>query len=187
MRPSGRLWCADTGTATRRRRDRDAAVHEAVNCRLSDPFLKLIWRSGVSVGEPSDVGGLFAGHHGILALTDGTLSGLESCWTLHRGVRDEWQNIRADSTVFGDVCYMSKVQGGNLLNVQSRGMRHEIPTVFERFGRGEDVDAGLGECTFGGAVKGDAEAGSLDWLGQGVLFSVGCLSGGAVHKGQHVE
>ena len=64
-----------------------------------------------------------------------------------------------------------KPAGGDLLYVQSRGVRHGSAEVLARLGRGEDVDAG--EYTFRTSTQIETAAPQLDWLNKGVFISVG--------------
>ena len=117
-----------------------------MNGRLPDPRLDLIYRLEATVGDPQDVGEISAGHRRIVPLTGGTFSGPELRGTLLPGASADWQIILPDGTTLGDVRYTLETERGDLLYVQSRGVRHGSPEVLERLGRGEDVDAG--EYTF---------------------------------------
>ena len=142
-----------------------------MNSRLPDPRLNLIYRLEATVGDPQDLGEISVGHRRIVPLTGGTFSGPELRGTLLPGASADWQIILPDGTALGDVRYTLETERGDLLYVQSHGVRHGSPEVLERLGRGEDVDAG--EYTFRGAVKIETGADSLDWLNKGIFISVG--------------
>ena len=74
--------------------------------------------------------------------------------------------------------YTLKTEQGDLLYVQSQGVRHGRPEVLERLGRGEDVDAS--EYTFRTSATIQTGAGSLDWLNKGIFISVGGRQPGGV-------
>ena len=76
-----------------------------------------------------------------------------------------------DGTAFGDIRYTLRTDAGELLYVQSRGVRHGSAEVLARLRRGEDVDAS--EYTFRTSTKIEAAASQLDWLNKGVFISVG--------------
>ena len=114
---------------------------KVVNSRLPDPRLNLIYRLEAAVGDPQDLGEISAGHRRIVPLTGGTFSGPELRGTLLPGASADWQIILSDGTALGDVRYTLETERGDLLYVQSRGVRHGSPDVLERLGRGEDVDA----------------------------------------------
>ena len=106
-----------------------------VNRRLPDPHLNLIYRVEATVGDPQDLGEISAGHRRIVPLTGGTFSGPELRGRLLPGASADWQIILSDGTALGDVRYTLDTERGDLLHVQSRGVRHGSPDVLERLGR----------------------------------------------------
>ena len=64
----------------------------------------------------------------------------------------------------------SRTDRGELLYVQSWGIRHGSAEVLARLGRGEEVDAS--EYTFRTATRIETAAPELDWLNKGVFISV---------------
>ena len=149
-----------------------------MNSRLPDPRLNLIYRLEATVGDPQDVGEISAGHRRIVPLTGGTFSGPELRGILLPGASADWQIILPDGTTLGDVRYTLKTEHGDLLYVQSQGVRHGPPEVLERLGRGEDVDAS--EYTFRTATTIETGADNLDWLSKGIFISVGGRQPGGV-------
>jgi uncharacterized protein DUF3237 len=139
--------------------------------RLPNPSLKRVYRLEATVGEPLDLGELVQGRRRILPLTSGTFAGPELNGTLLPGSSADWQVILPDGTALGDIRYTLQTDGGDLLYVQSRGVRHGSAEVLERLARGEDVDAG--EYTFRTSTQIEAAAPELDWLNKGVFISVG--------------
>ena len=111
-----------------------------MNSHLPDPRLNLVYRLEATVGEPQDVGQISAGQRRIVPLTGGTFSGPELRGTLIPVASADWQIILPDGTTLGDVRYTLKTEQGDLLYVQSHGVRHGPPEVLERLGRGGDVD-----------------------------------------------
>src|SRR4029077_4467784 len=101
-----------------------------------------VYRLSATVAEPLDLGETAAGRRRIVALTGGTFTGPELNGELVPGASADWQIVLADGTALGDVRYTLRTDGGDLLYVQSRGVRHGDPEVLARLGRGEDVDAG---------------------------------------------
>jgi NAD(P)-dependent dehydrogenase (short-subunit alcohol dehydrogenase family) len=67
---------------------------------------------------------------------------------------------------------------GDVLYVQSRGVRHGSPDVLARLARGEDVDAS--EYTFRTATQIETAAAGLEWLNKAVFVSVGGRGPGGV-------
>ena len=111
------------------------------------------------------------GHRRIVALTGGTFTGPELNGKLLAGASADWQIVTADGTALGDIRYTLQTDGGDLLYVQSRGVRHGSAEVLARLGRGEEVDAS--EYTFRTSTQIETAAGQLDWLNKGIFISVG--------------
>jgi Protein of unknown function (DUF3237) len=133
--------------------------------RLPDPRLE------ATVGEPQDVGQISAGHRRIVPLTAGTLSGPELRGSLLPAASADWQIILSDGTAVGEVHYTLETERGDLLYVQARSVRHGGLEVFERLGRGEDVEAA--GYTFRSSAKVGTGDANLEWLNKGVFTSVG--------------
>ncbi|HME03606.1 MAG TPA: DUF3237 domain-containing protein, partial [Solirubrobacteraceae bacterium] len=77
-----------------------------------------------------------------------------------------------------DIRYTLQTDGGDLLYVQSRGVRHGSAEVLARLARGEDVDAS--EYTFRTSTQIETAAPQLDWLNKGVFIGVGGRHAGGV-------
>jgi NAD(P)-dependent dehydrogenase (short-subunit alcohol dehydrogenase family) len=138
---------------------------------VPDPSLKRIYRLEATVGEPRDLGDLAHGRRRIVPLTGGTFAGPELNGTLLPGASADWQLVLPDGTALGDVRYTLQTDDGDLLYVQSRGVRHGSPEVLARLGRGEEVDAS--EYTFRTSTQIETAAPGLDWLNKGVFIGVG--------------
>ena len=106
-----------------------------------------------------------------MPLTGGTFTGPELNGTLLPGVSADWQIVLPDGTALGDIRYTLQTDDGDLLYVQSRGVRHGSAEVLARLARGEDVDAS--EYTFRTSTQIETAAPALDWLNKGVFISVG--------------
>jgi len=104
-------------------------------------------------------------------LTDGTFTGPELNGKLLPGSSADWQIVLPDGTAIGDIRYTFQTDDGELLHVQSHGVRHGSADVLARLARGEDVDAS--EYTFRTSTEIETAAPALDWLNKGVFISVG--------------
>ncbi len=152
-----------------------------MNDILPDPRLTKIYRLEAIVGDPQEVGEISAGRRRIVPLTGGSFYGPELRGTLLPGASGDWQIILSDGTALGDVRYTLKTESGDVLYVQSRGVRHGSPEVLARLGRGEDVDAS--EYTFRTSTKIETAAVGLDWLNKGIFVSVaGRQPGGVIYE-----
>lgn len=149
--------------------------------RLPDPRLTQVYRLEATLGEPLDLGDTAVGRRRIVPLTGGTFTGPELSGQLLPGASADWQIVLPDGTVLGDVRYTLQTDGGALLYVQSRGVRHGSAKVLARLGRGEDVDPS--EYTFRTSTQIETASSELDWLNKGVFVSVaGRLPGGVIYE-----
>ena len=146
--------------------------------RLPEPRLTRIFRLEAMLGEPVEVGDVSPGRRRIVPLTCGTFWGPELNGKLLPGASADWQIVLRDGTALGDIRYTLQTDGGALLYVQSRGVRHGTPEVLERLGRGEDVDAS--EYTFRTSTRIETASRELDWLNRGVFIGVGGRRPGGV-------
>jgi hypothetical protein len=138
---------------------------------LPDPRLTKVYRLEATLGAPLDLGDTPQGHRRIVPLTGGAFTGPELSGELIAGVSADWQIVLPDGTALGDIRYTLRTDGGELLYVESRSVRHGSAEVLARLGRGEDVDAS--EYTFRTATQIETGAPALDWLNKGVFVSVG--------------
>jgi muconolactone delta-isomerase len=149
--------------------------------QLPDPLLTPVYRLDATLGEPLDLGDILHGHRRIVPLTGGTFTGPEISGTLVPGASADWQTVLPDGTALGDIRYMLRTNDGDLLYVQSRGVRHGPAEVLARLGRGEDVDPS--EYTFRVATQIETAAPQLDWLNKGVFVSVaGRRAAGVIYE-----
>jgi uncharacterized protein DUF3237 len=145
---------------------------------LPDPSLTRVYRLEAAVGEPLDVGDVAQGRRRIVPLIGGAFTGPDLNGTLLPGSSADWQIVLPDGTALGDIRYTLQTDDGDLLYVQSRGVRQGSAEVLERLARGEDVDAS--EYTFRTSTRIETAARELDWLNKGVFISVGARRPGGV-------
>ena len=145
---------------------------------LPDPSLTRVYRLEATLGETLDLGDLAQGRRRIVPLTGGTFTGPELNGKLLPGSSADWQIVLPNGTALGDVRYTLQTDDGDLLYVQSRGVRHGSADVLERLARGEDVDAS--EYTFRTSTQIETAAPGLEWLNKGIFISVGGRKPGAV-------
>ena len=146
--------------------------------QLPEPRLTLVYRLEATLGEPLDLGESAQGHRRIVPQTGGTFRGPEIAGKLLPGASADWQIVLPDGTALGDIRYTLQSDGGALLYVQSRGIRHGSPEVLARLGRGEHVDAS--EYTFRTSTQIETAATELDWINKGIFISVGGRQPGGV-------
>jgi hypothetical protein len=153
---------------------------------LPHPHLTQVYRLEATVGEPLDVGDIAQGRRRIIPLTGGTFTGPNLNGTLLPGVSADWQIVLPDGTALGDIRYTLQTDGGDLLYVQSRSVRHGSAEVLARLGRGDDVDAS--EYVFRTSTQIETASLDLDWLNKGIFISVGGRQvGGVIYETFLVE
>jgi Protein of unknown function (DUF3237) len=138
---------------------------------LPEPRLTLVYRLEATLGQTLDLGERPQGHRRIVPQTGGTFTGPQLRGKLLPGASADWQTILPDGTALGDIRYTLQTDAGELLYVQSRGVRHGSAEVLARLGQGEDVDPS--EYTFRTSTQIEAAARDLDWLNKGIFISVG--------------
>lgn len=141
-----------------------------MSTQLPDPRLTHVYRLEATLAQPLDLGETAQGLRRIVPLTGGTFTGLEINGRLLPGASADWQIVLPDGTALGDIRYTLQTDGGDLLYVQSRGVRHGRTEVLARLAHGDDVDAS--EYTFRTATQIETAAPDLDWLNKGVFISV---------------
>ena len=158
----------------------------AMDNQLPDPRLTQVYRLEATLGEPLELGDIAQGRRRIVPLTGGIFTGPELNGKLLPGVSADWQIVLPDGTALGDIRYALQTDGGDLLYVQSRSVRHGSAEVLGRLGRGEDVDPS--EYTFRTSTQIETAAPHLDWLNKGVFISVaGRQPAGVVYETYLVE
>ena len=138
---------------------------------LPEPRLTRVYRLEATLGAPLDLGDVAQGHRRIVPQTGGTFTGPELHGKLLSGASADWQIVLPDGTALGDIRYTLQTDAGELLYVQSRGVRHGSAEVLARLARGEDV--GASEYTFRTSTQIETGAPQLDWLNKGIFISVG--------------
>jgi hypothetical protein len=139
--------------------------------QLPDPRLRKVYRLEVTLGEPLDLGDVAQGHRRIVPQIGGRFTGPEISGELLGGASADWQIVFPDGTSLADIRCTLQTDDGDLLYVQSWGVRHGSAEALARLGRGEEVDAS--EYTFRTATQIETAAPQLDWLNKGVFISVG--------------
>ena len=148
------------------------------NDQLPEPRLTRIYRLEATLGQPLDLGDVAQGHRRIVPQTGGTFTGPELNGKLLPGASADWQIVLPDGTALGDIRYTLQTDTGELLYVQSRGVRHGSPEVLARLARGDEVDAS--EYIFRTSTQIETAAPALDWLNKGIFISVGARRDGGV-------
>jgi hypothetical protein len=145
---------------------------------LPAPKLRLVYRLDAGVDAPIDLGDTPQGHRRIIALTGGRAEGPGFHAELVGTGGADWQIVRPSGSSIADIRYTLETDRGELLYVQSQGVRHGAPDVLARLAAGEDVDPS--EYTFRATVSIETSAPELAWLNDGVFIAVGARRPGGV-------
>ncbi|MCE0766021.1 DUF3237 family protein [Pseudonocardia kujensis] len=138
---------------------------------LPSPLLAPVFRLEASLGEPVELGTFGTDRHRIVALTAGTVTGPALKGRLVPEGSADRQTVLADGTALGDIHYTIETDGGELLAVESRSVRHGSAEVLARLARGENVNPA--DYVFRATTRIEAAAEHLDWLTKGVFVTVG--------------
>ncbi len=164
-------WMHVTATPLEAHPNDPASRRRVFGNQLPEPRLSLTYRLDATLAPPFDLGDTARGRRRIVVLTGGTFTGPELNGTLLPGSSADWQILLGDGTALGDIRYTLQTDGGDLLYVQSRSVRHGPADVLALLGRGEDVDAS--RYTFRAMTQIETAAPDLAWLNKGVFVSVG--------------
>jgi muconolactone delta-isomerase len=183
-------WMRVTVTRLAHHPNDPAPAHAADGDAPSSPFprprLSKIFRLDATLAPPIDLGDIAGGHRRIVPLNGGTFSGPEINGELLPGASADWQIILPDGTTLGDIRYTLQTDDGDLLYVQSRGVRHGSAEVLARLARGDDVDAS--EYTFRTSTQIETAAPALEWLNKGIFIGVaGRQAAGVIYETYLVE
>jgi Protein of unknown function (DUF3237) len=94
------------------------------------------------------------------------------------GTSADWQIVLPDRTALGDIRYTLRTDGGALLYVRSKSVRHGSAEVLARLAHGDEVDAS--EYTFRASTRIETAAAELNWLNKGIFIAVGGRRAGGV-------
>ncbi|HEY5173857.1 MAG TPA: muconolactone Delta-isomerase family protein [Acidimicrobiia bacterium] len=171
-------WTGVTVTALAAHPNDPALQARTMGFRLPDPRLTPVYRLDATLAQPLELGDTAGGHRRIVPWTGGIFAGPEINGKVLAGGSADWQTVLPDGTALGDIRYTLETDRGELIYVQSRGVRHGSAEVLARLANGEDV--GADEYTFRTSAQIATAAADLDWLNKGVFISVGARQAGGV-------
>jgi len=137
---------------------------------MPPPELRFAFEVAVTVHPPLDLGQTQAGHRRVVPIAGGLVSGPRLQGRVLPGGAD-WQILRPDGTADLDARYTIQTDGGALIYVANRGVRHGPPEVLQRLNRGEHVDPG--SYYFRTAATFETSAAECLWLTRAIVLGVG--------------
>lgn len=105
---------------------------------MDEPGFAFIGQVDVAVAPPQLIGAGPTGERRVIPILGGTLSGPRLAGTILPGGAD-YQLIRADGVAEIEARYTIRLDGGALVYVVNRGLRHAAPEDMARLLRGEPV------------------------------------------------
>ena len=143
--------------------------------------LTKVYRLEATIAEPLDFGDVAQGHRRIVPLTGGAFTCPEINGELLPGTSADRQIVPPDGTALGDIRYTLRTDAGDLLYVQSRGVRHGSAEVLVRLAHGEEVAAS--QYTFRASTQIETASRDFDWFNRGIFISVaGRHAGGVIYE-----
>lgn len=124
----------------------------------------------VQVSDPLDLGVSPAGHRRVIPIVGGEFSGSRMAGTVLAGGAD-WQILRPDGTAVLEARYTLRTADGDMVLVNSNGLRHGPPEVMARLARGEAVDPAL--YYFRTVLRFETGSAALDWLNRTIAVASG--------------
>ncbi|MGB6945105.1 MAG: DUF3237 domain-containing protein [Bryobacteraceae bacterium] len=137
---------------------------------MTAPGLRFAFEIEVEVGDPLDFGQTQAGYRRVIPIAGGLVSGPKLRGRVVPGGAD-WQILRPDGTGDLDARYTIQSEGGELIYVVNRGIRHGPPDVLARLNRGERVDPA--SYYFRSAASFETSAPDHAWLTRAVMVGSG--------------
>jgi hypothetical protein len=134
------------------------------------PTLVFAFEVRVQVGPGLDLGQTPAGRRRIVPILSGMFEGPSVKGRVLPGGAD-WQVVRADGVAELDARYTLETEGGALIYVRNRGIRHAAPDVMARLAAGETVDPAV--VYFRSSPIFETSAPGLQWLTRSIFVGVG--------------
>jgi hypothetical protein len=134
------------------------------------PELAFAFEARADLAAPLEIGPTPSGERRIIPITGGDFEGPGIKGRVLPGGAD-WQTIREDGFTDVHARYTLETDGGALIGVVSRGMRHGPAGVMRRLRAGESVDPS--EYYFRTTVTFECAAPELAWLTRAIFIATG--------------
>jgi hypothetical protein len=137
---------------------------------VNAPELRFAFETQVQVGAPLDFGETQNGHRRVVPILGGRVEGERLKGRVQPGGAD-WQILHPGGAATLDARYTIEADGGALIYVANRGMRHGPKEVLERMNRGEAVEPG--SYYFRSTATFETSAEEYSWLTRAIILGVG--------------
>src|SRR5262245_51436071 len=129
-----------------------------------------IFRIHCELANILDLGPAPFGHRRVINILGGPVTGAKLNGRVLPGGAD-WQIMAPDGALDVHARYTIESDGGALIQVDSRGMRHGPPDVLAQLAKGEDVDPSL--YYFRTVMRFEAAHPSVDWMNRTLALARG--------------
>lgn len=133
------------------------------------PGLDYAFEARVDVGPVIDVGEVEGGRRRVVPILGGTFEGPRLRGRVLPGA--DWQVIHGRGLARITARYLLETDGGSLVAVTNRGLRHAAPEVLARMAAGETVDPAL--VYFRTVATFESADPSLAWLTRSIVVGSG--------------
>lgn len=144
--------------------------------KLGPPKLDAVFDLHLQLGKPTDVGTVGpAGMRRIVPVTGGTLEGpgISGGGALKGKIQPgaDYQIIRTDGVTELDAHYVVRLENGDLIYINNRGMRHGPADVIAQLSAGKQIDQS--KIYFRSIISIETAAKSLDWMNKSIFVCIG--------------
>jgi hypothetical protein len=136
-----------------------------------------LFEAEVELAEILHLGRTPVGDRRVINILGGAFRGERLAGRVRPGGAD-WQIVRADGAADLDARYTLETDGGALVQVESRGLRHGPPDVLARLAAGQALDPAT--YYFRTALRFETADPTLDWLNRILAIAIGARRPNAV-------
>jgi hypothetical protein len=136
-----------------------------------------LFEAEVELAEILHLGRTPVGDRRVINILGGAFRGERLAGRVRPGGAD-WQIVRADGAADLDARYTLETDGGALVLVESRGLRHGPPDVLARLAAGQALDPAT--YYFRTALRFETADPTLDWLNRILAIAIGARRPNAV-------
>ncbi len=152
------------------------AASLAAQSKPPSPQLDAVFDLHLQLGKPTDIGSVGpAGMRRIVPVAGGTLEGpgIPGGVALKGKIQPgaDYQIIRTDGVTELDAHYVVRLETGDLIYINNRGMRHGPADVLARLNAGERIDQS--KIYFRSIISIETAAKSLDWMNKSIFVCIG--------------
>ena len=135
------------------------------------PGLEFVYEAGGELEPAREIGPVPEGTRRIIPIRPGGYVRGPLITGQLMGHSADWQLTRHDGVTVADAIYAIETDGGVLIQIRNKGLRHGPPEVMDRLRRGEPVDPA--EYYFRTVPEFIAPAGRYEWMNRSIFICSG--------------